>query len=596
MKNIKRLTALFLVLGFVMCLCPMTFAAEIVEQGTCGKDGDNLTWTLDDEGTLIISGEGEMTDYVSSSMDNDRCPEWGDGAPHHITSVIIEDGVTSIGNYAFENRSNITSITMADSVTSIGDYAFYGCDGLTSIELSKGLKKIGDSAFYFCTSLETLDLPASLESIGKNVFDFTSALTEINADPESEHFSSVDGVLFNKEQTELVYYPVGKENTEYTVPAGVTSIGISAFSLSSNLTKITLPDTMETIGEMAFWHCVKLESINLPEGIREIGDRAFEVCPIKNVSLPQSLESIGELGFYACKFENLILPKNLKTIGDLAFYYSITGSVTVPASVENMGHGVFSGSKDLTEIVVESGNKNYSSADGVLFDKAQTLLISYPAGKTDALYTVPSTVTTIGEYAFDASNNLKSVFLPAGLKVIGGMAFYNCRNLGHIIIPAGVQKIGSQAFNICYSLKTVVIPEGITEIGSSVFSSCDGVTSVYIPASVKLIRERQFSKALKDIYFGGSKAEWDAIDIETDMDSTDPIVHAEVHYNCEIPVLIDGDMNNSGIVDAGDATLILRAAVGDALSDIQLLVADMNGNGIADAADATIVLRITVGA
>ena len=196
------------------------------QSGTCGY---NLTWTLSN-GTLTISGTGAMKDYYSYS----RSP-WYDYRSS-IKSVIINDGVTSIGVCAFDGCSSLTSVTIPNSVTRIEDYAFSDCSKLTSITIPNSVTRIGYS-FYGCKSL-----------------------TSINVDSNNPNYSSVDGVLFNKEKTTLVAYPGGKQGA-YTIPNSVTSIGYTAFHGCSSLTSVTIPNSVTSIGESAFYGCDKLVDV-----------------------------------------------------------------------------------------------------------------------------------------------------------------------------------------------------------------------------------------------------------------------------------------------------------------------------------------------
>ena len=285
-------------------------SAESVASGTCGE---NLTWSLDNEGTLTISGTGEMNNYVHS-YDSDI----GKGYSKSIKRVVIEEGVTSIGDNAFTtNCRGITDVTIPDSVTSIGESAFEGC-ALTSINLPEGVTSIGPGAFMDC-KLTSINLPDSVTSIGGNAFTncalksvtiprnvssigkkaFNSYdLESINVDPDNSYYSSVDGVMYNKDMTKLVTFPCGK-------------------------TSVTLPDTLTSIDENTFYECEKLESVIIPNGVKSIGESAFEGCrKLKSVTIPESVESIGKDAFYDCTaMTSATLPKSNIKIGNYAIGY-----------------------------------------------------------------------------------------------------------------------------------------------------------------------------------------------------------------------------------------------------------------------------------
>ena len=210
---------------------------EQTESLTTGTCGENLTWSFDDStGELTISGTGDMGDYTSSST-----TPWKD-LRKNIKSVVIEDGVTSIGDCAFENCNNLTSTTIPDSVTSIGNYAFRRCTSLTNITIPDSVVSIGDYAFSACTSVTSIIIPDSITNIGYETFSNCSSLTSI------------------------------------TIPDSVTSIGDYAFAICYRLTSITIPDSVTSIGNSAFYNCSALASITIPDSVTSIGANAFEGC------------------------------------------------------------------------------------------------------------------------------------------------------------------------------------------------------------------------------------------------------------------------------------------------------------------------------
>lgn len=257
--------------------------SQIAESsGTCG---DNLTWKLED-GTLTIyktnadSEDGEMMGFGFSSV-----KPW-DSNKDIITAVVIKDGVTLIGKYAFKQCSSLTSVEIPSSVKTIGRGAFYGCSSLTSVTFKEGsqLKTIDANAFVSCTSLASIEIPSSVNMIGMGAFDSCTSLTSIeipssvttigespfagctslssiSVDGENENYSSSDGVLFDKDYTELIYYPARKTDTSYNIPENVTTIGASAFYGCSNLTSIEIPNSVTTIGAVAFCECENLKDV-----------------------------------------------------------------------------------------------------------------------------------------------------------------------------------------------------------------------------------------------------------------------------------------------------------------------------------------------
>ena len=249
----KRLLSFVLAVLMIASLLPATaLAADVVTSGTCGAEGDgsNLTWTLDSEGVLTISGSGDMYDYYSSS------------APWHgrVKSAVIAEGVTSIGWDAFDGCTSLTSVTIPDSVTSIGRSAFYDCRSLTSVTIPDSVTSIGGSAFYDCRSLTSVTIPDSVTSIGDGAFASCTSLTGIwVAEGNNDYSSDASGVLFNKDKITLVQCP--GTFREYTIPDSVTSIGNGAFLGCRSLTSVTIPDSVTSIGESAFYDCSSLTDV-----------------------------------------------------------------------------------------------------------------------------------------------------------------------------------------------------------------------------------------------------------------------------------------------------------------------------------------------
>ena len=247
----KRLLSFVLAALMIASLLPATaLAADIVDSGTCGAEGDgsNLTWTLDSEGVLTISGSGDMHGY-----DHLGAPWYGIRSP--VKSAVIADGVTSIGDSAFFDCTSLTSVTIPDSVTSIGEYAFYNCTSLTSVAIPDSVTSIGDAAFASCTSLTGIWV----------------------AEGNSHYANDASGVLFNKDKTTLVQCP-GAFSGSYAIPNSVTSIVGYAFDGCASLTSVTIPDGVTSIGRYAFHDCRSLTSVTIPDSVTSIGVWAFCDC------------------------------------------------------------------------------------------------------------------------------------------------------------------------------------------------------------------------------------------------------------------------------------------------------------------------------
>ena len=429
-----------------------------------------------------------------------------------LTSVTLPSSVTSIGDGVF-SCSDLTSVTIPSSVTSIGDRAFAGCSSLTSVTIPSSVTSIGDLAFAGCSSLTSITIPSSVTSIGSAAFAeyggdkdplYCSSLTNITVDSRNPAYASIDGVLFDKNIRTIISYPAGKITRTYIISSSVTSIGDWAFSYCSSLTSVTIPTSVTSIGNSAFRYCNSLTSVTIPSSVRSIGERAFSDCSsLTSVTIPSSVRSIGERAFYGCRsLTSITIPSSVNSIGDYAFsfcisltsvaipssvnsigeeaflYCSSLISVTIPSSVTSIGDQAFAGCSSLTSITVDNRNPAYASIDGVLFDKNIRIIIAYPAGKITRTYTIPSSVTAIGNGAFMSCSSLTSVTIPSSVRSIGEEAFAYCRSLTSITIPSSVTSIGNGAFEDCRSLTSVTIPSSVTSIGDSAFRSCSSLTSV----------------------------------------------------------------------------------------------------------------------
>ena len=378
--------------------------------------------------------------------------------------------VTKIGESAFENCKSLTSVTIPNGLTTIGSRAFCNCTLLTSVTIPEGVTTIARNSFSG-TSLTSVSIPDSVTTIGDGAFSECTSLENITVGENNTNYSSINGVLFNSDKSELVFYPVGKKDKSYTIPNSVTTIGLCAFANCKFLTSVVIPNSVITIGIDAFYGCTSLTSVTIPDSVTIIDDCAFYICT--------SLESI--------------------TVGE--------------------------------------NNADYSSINGVLFNKDKSELICYPAGMKNKSYTVPDGVTTICDSAFEFCL-LTSVIIPDGVTTIGDRAFCNCKLITSVTIPDSVTTIDSHAFALCTSLTNITIPDSVTTIGYGAFSECTSLTSAIIPSSVITINGQTFwrctsltsvtisnsvttigdgafdiCKSLETVYYGGTKAEWEAVKI-----------------------------------------------------------------------------------
>jgi len=235
-----------------------------------------------------------------------------------LTSVTIPNTVTSIGDYVFSGCSSLTSVTIPDSVTSIGAGAFDGCDSLTSVTIPDSVTDIGDYAFSACNSLTSVRIGKSVKRIGERAFGGIN-LTSIEVESNNDHFSSLEGVLFNKDQTKIITCPGGKQG-EYEIPNGVTSIDW-AFEDCRKLTSVTIPNSVTEIGQWAFVDCKSLTSVTFGDSISIIMDYAFAGCSsLTNMTIPNSVTDIRDWAFNGCSsLTSVTLPASVTSISDLAF-------------------------------------------------------------------------------------------------------------------------------------------------------------------------------------------------------------------------------------------------------------------------------------
>ena len=394
--------------------------------GSCGANGDNLTYLLTTDGVLTISGSGKMATYSTSSL-----------APWHsehtkITSVVLTDGVTSIGSCALYGCSGLTSVTIPDSVSSIGYSAFKDCSGLTSVTIPDGVSSIESGIFHGCSSLTAVNIPDSVTSIEECAFLGCSGLTSVTI---PNGVSSIENGTF--------YECSGL--TSVTIPDSVSSIGESAFYGCSGLTSVTIPDSVSSIGIGAFEDCSSLTSVTIPDGVTSIGSGAFNDCSsLTSVTIPDGVSSIEGATFEGCSsLTSVTIPDSVTSIGNYDFNgCSSLTSVTIPEGVTSIGNDAFHGCSSLTSV------------------------------------NIPSKVTSIESCTFQGCSSLSSISIPEGVSSIGSFAFDFCSGLTSVTIPDSVSSIGDRAFRNCSGLASVTIPDSVSYIGEYAFSGCSSLTTV----------------------------------------------------------------------------------------------------------------------
>ena len=432
---LKKFASVLLCLILVICVVPMgafTITASAAAKYTSGY----YTYTVTNGNATITrcntSISGDIT--IPSTLGSYPVTEIGYSAFQFcdsLTSVTIPDSVTSIGASVFLFCDSLSSINILDGVTSIDASAFQFCDSLISINVDDNNKnyssqdgvlfdkdkttlvcypagktsttysipnsvtRIGEGAFWDCISLTSITIPSSVTSIGDGAFYWCSFLTNINVDDNNKYYSSQDGVLFDKDKTTIIKYPAN-QSTTYSIPNGVTSIGVGAFRDCYLLTNVTIPNSVTSIGNYAFWYCLRLTSINIPSSVTNMGIDTFGLCSrLTSVTIGNSVTNIGERAFSECT--------------------SLT-SVTIGNSVTGIGNSAFSSCSSLTCIII------------------------------------PNSVNSVGEYVFYKCTSLSSITIPDSIANIGDGAFSSCSSLISITIPNSVISISNYAFSNCNNL------------------------------------------------------------------------------------------------------------------------------------------------
>jgi len=370
---------------------------------------------------------------------------------------VLQDGIAVIAGCVVEPTGDLVIPSEVDGhwVAMIGNGAFMNCEGLISVIIPDSVDGIDDKAFMDCYNLTSVTIPSSVAFIGLNAFEgFDDLVLTVVEGSYAEDYAQFSGIPYilaevvqdKKEES------AANELWKYVVEDGGA---IVTGCVEKPFGDLVIPGVLDGyvvtgIGRVAFDECSGLTSVSIPDGVTSIGICAFGGCDnMTSVDIPDSVTSIGGGAFSGCSsLTNVILPKSLDTVGDFPLFGSCTA---------------------LTRIDVATGNQNYASIDGILFDERHKMLVAYPMGLNDTAYKIPQ-----------------------GTLSIGKRAFYGCIYLTGVDIPNSVTSIGDDAFKYCSGLTAVVIPDSVTSIGAMAFLDCENLSDVTIPNSVTSIGENAF--------------------------------------------------------------------------------------------------------
>ena len=580
MKKIINSVSVLLTAIFILTMAavlPVTAGAaeDSGEEISGGVTGD-CTWNMNKDGILTISGNGRMADYdidcdaLEYNYDFEKLKYTYPWNTARLSGVVVEEGVTYIGEYAFAGCVNLETVSLPESLTEIGGSAFERCTKLKKAVLPKNLKTIGDFAFEF-SGIESVNLPASIEHTGFYVFSMCDNLTDLNIE---------DGVTF------LGYgmFEFCSSLTSVVIPDSVKTIESDAFLFCENLEYITFPNDLEDVQYGAFditaWYK------NQPDGLIYIGKIAYsfkneEKCP-SFVRIKPGTAKIADFAFgYCVNLSRVSLPEGLKEIGICAFANCENLSeINAPDSVERVGCDAFENTK-----WIENQPNGLVYFGKVLYREKEVMNKSVKI--TDG-------TVAVCEYAFYNNQYISSVSIPDSVEYIGPQAFFFCGKLRGITLPKNLKNVEPNTFFGCTMLKKVTITEGVEKIGESAFASCENLEQVIIPESVTEIADDAFDQSEKVVIYGYSGSYAEAYANENNI----PFVALERKK-------IAGDINGDGTVDIEDATLIQKHSAKFTLDDGTPLIdesnsgetelADVNRDGVVSVSDATAIQRYIAG-
>ena len=467
--------------------------------------GDAASVTIPDGVTIVGDSAFNENTSLTAVVLPDSVVTIGDSAFRSctgLTELQLPTGITSIGANAFRSCTGLTEIVVPDSVETIGDKAFYDCSGLTSLRLSQGLKTLGANVFLRCNSLTEIEIPAGVESVGNYIASNTlrlrcavgssaaKALSKAQNDFWVEDFQLRYAFDSDGSAASLTLKKYAGDAASVTIPDGVTIVGNSAFERNTSLTAVVLPDSVVTIGANAFQSCTGLTKAELSSKLEKIANYAFDNCKaLKEIQIPETVTEIGSGAFQYCAgLTELTLPEGLQTIGESAFVgCSGLTRLAIPDGVQSVGINAFHSTN--AQLCCSMGSRAAEALSRVGYD--------FYTETWKLRYTFDSDKQVNGLRAERYLGSDAAVTLPEGTTLIGNSAFKDCAFITSVTLPEKLLSIGNYAFSGCTGLTEIVIPDSVTTIGSYAFSGCTGLTRVVLPAGLTAIPDCCFNNCEK---------------------------------------------------------------------------------------------------
>lgn len=457
---------------------------------------------------------------------------------------------------------------------------------VTKIDVKNGFS--GPYGGSFSYPAQTLTIPSTIKEITQRSLTYLTHLEAFYVDSNNPYFQSIDGVLYNKPATVLLWYPAEKKGESFTIPDGIRVIADSAFSHNTYLKEIIIPDTVTEIGSYAFSDLDSLKEITIPDSVTKIKENAFSNCILlENISIGSKVNSIGDNAFYHCKsLESVTLPDSLQTIGvDLFKQCTSLKEVTLPKGITSIRIGMFSGCTALTSFVVpdtvrhieDSAFSGTGLKEITLPEGLSTISSSFQYCTSLTSITIPASLRQMGS-AFRNCTNLENVTFLGGGTNFSTNCFVDCKKLAEIYVqsasdwasmsfshaeanpflygaklyidgefvtdfefPSGTKTINSFLFADYSYLESVTIPEGVEKIEIGAFMRCDKISEITLPSTVNYIESSVFSSctSLKTLYL--PSLDWW---LSLKQDHTDLFENAETVY-------VDGKITTTIVIPEG---------------------------------------------